>query len=140
MAGLPAQQKNDLYLIGYRYVALIMFGVCLASTLLAYPVLSIWLNPDFAKQSLLIVMILAFGIWLNSMAQVPFTFLHANADTKLTAILHIIELVIYLFALYYLVYLFGLVGAALAWTLRVGIDLMLLQWAVKKSDLIERVN
>jgi Na+-driven multidrug efflux pump len=105
----------------------------LGCALLAYPALAIWINPEFASQSLAIVCILALGIWINSMALVPFTFLHANGATKTTAIFHMIELALYILVLYYFVHIWGLVGAALAWVLRISLDLVLLQWAVKKA-------
>jgi len=132
LAGLPMDERMALYRKSHRHVMLIMLVVCLASTTLAYPILSIWLSPEFATDSLAIVCILAVGIWLNAIAFVPYTFLHANGSTKLTAIFHLIELVIYIAALYYLVEAYGLIGAALAWVLRVGVDLVLLEWAIRK--------
>jgi O-antigen/teichoic acid export membrane protein len=133
LASVSALEKKSLYAKSFKHVALIMFGVCLGSALLAYPALAIWINPEFASQSLAIVCVLALGIWINSMALVPFTFLHANGATKLTAIFHLIELGLYILVLYYFVHMWGLVGAALAWVLRITLDLVLLQWAVKKA-------
>jgi O-antigen/teichoic acid export membrane protein len=132
LAGLPMDERMALYRKSHRYVMLIMLVVCIVSAALAYPILSIWLSPEFAKECLGIVCILAVGIWLNSIALVPYTFLHANGSTKLTAIFHLIELVIYIAALYYLVEAYGLIGAALAWVFRVGVDLVLLEWAIRK--------
>ncbi len=132
LAGLPMGERMILYRKSRQHVTLIMLVVCLVCVTLAYPILSIWLSPEFAKESLPIVCILAVGIWLNAIAFVPYTFLHAHGSTKLTAIFHLIELVIYIIVLYYLVEAYGLIGAALAWVLRVGIDLMLLEWAIRK--------
>lgn len=133
LASMSALEKKNLYAKSFKHVALIMFGVCLGAALLAYPALAIWINPEFASQSLVIVCILALGIWINSMALVPFTFLHANGATKTTAIFHMIELALYIFVLYHFVQIWGLVGAALAWVLRIFLDLVLLQWTVKKA-------
>jgi O-antigen/teichoic acid export membrane protein len=135
LAALPMGERMTLYRKSHRHVMLIMLVICLVSAAMAYPLLSAWLNPEFAKESLAIVCILAVGIWLNAIALVPYTFLHANGSTKITAIFHLVELVIYLAALYYLVDAYGLVGAALAWVLRVGVDLVLLEWAVRKVRL-----
>jgi O-antigen/teichoic acid export membrane protein len=135
LAGLPLNQRMALYRKSHQYVLLIMMVVCIFSAALAYPILSIWLNPEFARKSIVIVCILAVGIWLNAVAFVPYTFLHATGNTRLTAIFHIIELVIYIPSLYYLVDAYGLTGAALSWVLRVGIDLVLLEWAVQKLKL-----
>jgi O-antigen/teichoic acid export membrane protein len=136
LAGLPPNERVALYRKSHQHVTLIMLGVCIISATLAYPILSIWLSSEFAKESIVIICILALGIWLNSIAFVPYTFLHASGNTKLTAIFHLIELIIYLAVLYYLVQAYGLIGAALAWVFRVGIDLILLEWAVRKIKLI----
>jgi O-antigen/teichoic acid export membrane protein len=133
LAGLNLKERNNLYKKSLKHVAWSMLIVSTLCALLAYPILSIWLGEEFAKQSVLIVCILAVGIWLNSIALVPYTFLHSVGNTKITAIFHMIELVLYGVALYYLVDLMGLVGAALAWVFRVALDLFLLQWFAKKE-------
>jgi O-antigen/teichoic acid export membrane protein len=132
LAGLNSGERNLLYEKSFKHVAWIMLVVSTLSALVAYPVLTIWLGAEFAKQSVLIVCILAVGIWLNSMAFVPYTFLHAMGNTKITAIFHMIELVLYGIVLYYLVHFLGLIGAALAWVFRVALDLFLLQWFARK--------
>lgn len=132
LAGLNLDERSLLYSKSFKHVAWIMLIICSLCVLLAYPILSIWLGADFAKQSILLVCILAIGIWLNSMALVPYTFIHAVGNTKITAVFHMIELMLYGIVLYYLVHFFGLVGAALAWVFRVALDLMLLQWFARK--------
>jgi O-antigen/teichoic acid export membrane protein len=109
-----------------------MLPVCLLAAGLAHPVLAWWISPDFANAALPIALILSIGIWLNSIATIPYTFLHGVGSTKSTALIHLFELGIYFALLYFLVQLFGLSGAALAWTLRVGLDLVLLKIAVKQ--------
>lgn len=76
--------------------------------------------------------ILSIGIWLNSIALVPYTLLHANGNPKLTALFHLFELLLYALALWWLAKHFGLIGAAIAWVLRVAIDLFLLHIAANK--------
>lgn len=116
----------------YKRVGVIMFGVCLLSALMAYPALKWWLSADFAKNALPIVLILCVGVWLNSMALVSLTLIHANGNTKLTALFHLFELVLYVLALWWLVNKFGLIGAAFAWVGRVALDLALLHIAANK--------
>lgn len=116
------------YYKAYRFVALSMLGLCILVGLLAYPAMSFWISSQFAEDALPITLVLLIGIWINSMAFVPYTFLHANEKPKVTAIFHIIELLIYCLMLYYLARHFGLLGAAIAWTLRVGIDWVLLHY------------
>ena len=129
---LSAQSAAVSYRRYYKRVAVVMFCICLFAAASAYPLLSLWLSPQFAEQSLTIVLILCFGMWLNSMALVPYTLLHANGNPKITALFHLFELVLYVGALWWLAANFGLVGAALAWVGRVALDLFLLHITANK--------
>ena len=115
-----------------RLVTLSMFGICLVAAVLAYPVLALWLSAEFARAALPVVLVMCLGIWINSMAMLPYTFLHAKGNPRLTAIFHLAELTLYLTAIWLLTAQFGLLGAALAWVARVMLDLLLLKLAVKR--------
>jgi O-antigen/teichoic acid export membrane protein len=118
------------YKLNQRRIAFSMLAACTAAAALAYPVLSLWLSSDFAQTALPVVLILAVGIWFNSIAQLPYTVLHALGKPRLTAMFHLVELVFYFVVLYWLATAFGLIGAATAWLLRVLLDLALLHFAV----------
>jgi O-antigen/teichoic acid export membrane protein len=133
IVGLSKQELQNQYWRNLRRVSWIMFSVCLVSAILAYPVLKLWISGDFAQRALPIVLILSVGIWFNSIAMIPYTFLHGIGSTKMTALIHLAELGLYFLLLYALVQWIGLPGAALAWTLRVVLDLLLLQWVVKRE-------
>lgn len=133
LAMLEADERRALYSASYKKVGWVMLALCGASALLAYPALSIWISPEFAQNALGIVLVLCVGIWINAMAFVPFTFLHSEGRARVTAIFHVVELFVYVFMLYLLVDHFGLIGAALAWTIRVFLDWMLLIWAVRND-------
>lgn len=131
-ASLGTQQAANLYWENYRRVVIGMAGVCAMAAILAYPLLSLWLSRDFARTAQPIVVVLLLGIWFNSIALVPYTFIHACGAPKITAIFHLIELVLYVVALWVLSQKFGLIGAALAWVARVLLDLLLLHLAVRQ--------
>ena len=109
-----------------------MLGACLAAALLAYPVLTVWLSAEFARAALPVVVVLCVGIWINSLAMLPYTLLHARGNPRLTALFHLAELLVYLLLLWWLSSWLGLLGAALAWVARVLLDLVLLQLAVRR--------
>ena len=133
LSSLDAKDQKALFLKSYKRLALLMLAVCGIGAALAYPVLSIWLSTDFAARSINLVLILMLGIWINSIAMVPFTFLHAMGNARLTALFHVFELIVYIASLFYLVNALGLVGAALAWVMRVAIDWILLHRSVMKN-------
>lgn len=127
LSAAATNELKSIYKSNYKRVAKVMFVLCLFASILAFPVLSLWLSREFAEKSIEIVLILSIGIWLNSMAQVPYTLLHARGNPKVTAQFHILQLIIYIILIWFLAAKFGLIGAALAWVIRVALDLAMLQ-------------
>jgi O-antigen/teichoic acid export membrane protein len=115
-----------------RKINRVMAPVCLAVMAIAHPVLSVWLSPDFANQSINVVIILAVGIYVNSLATVPYTLLHAIGRPMITAVLHCGEVVGYILVLWILTRAYGIEGAAAAWTIRVAVDLALMHHFVNR--------
>ena len=120
----------------YRRCVLVLAGlllpVCLALALGAHWGLSIWLDNEFADRSAPVLSVLALGLFLNGIAFVPFAAVQAAGHARITAQLHMIEILFYLPLLLWALDRFGLVGAAAAWTARVGLDLALLLIAVNR--------
>ena len=123
------EQLNASYKRNHKRLAMIMLAISIASATFAYPVLSLWLSEDFAKQALPIVLIFSLGIWINSIAVMPYILLLSKGKTALTAQFHLFELFVYILTLYFLANKFGLIGAAWAWIIRVTLDLVLLHFA-----------
>jgi O-antigen/teichoic acid export membrane protein len=120
------------YRKNWRRIAALMLAVCVVAVLLATPVLSWWLTPEFAEKAFPIVVLMAAGIWANALAQLPYTALHAHGKSRITALFHLGELPVYFALLYWLVEAYGLAGAAAAWFLRALLDLVLLQLATRR--------
>ena len=121
----------------YRRCVVLTAGVllplCAVIALGAHWGLSLWLGADFAERSAPVVSILAIGLFLNGVAFVPFAAVQAAGFARMTAQLHLAEAVIYFPVLWFALGHFGLAGAAAAWTLRVGVDLVLLIGVVHRS-------
>lgn len=94
--------------------------------LFAPELLRLWLNPDFAENSTLATRWLTVGLIINSIARVPYTMLQSIGRPDLTAKIHLIELVPYIFLLWFLTLEFGIAGTASAWTIRVIADTVIL--------------
>jgi O-antigen/teichoic acid export membrane protein len=69
---------------------------------------------------------LAVGVFIASLANVPFAFLQGVGRPDLIAALQVIELPLYLACLWWLVRMRGIEGAAIAWSARVAVDTLLL--------------
>ena len=84
------------------------------------------MGSTFASHAGPVVEILMIGAWINGMAFIPFSLLQAQGRPDLVAKIHALEVVPFIIILWFLLKLFGLPGAALAWVLRASIDALLL--------------
>ena len=127
--------SQRLYKKSFKSLFFIMGAVMIVMFLFANDILFAWLGREFAEQSTAVFQILCVGILINSVSFLPFTFLQGLGRPDLTAKFHLIELPIHVILMWFLVKNFGITGAALAWTIRVGIDAALLfgaSWKVYK--------
>ncbi len=89
-------------------------------------ILQVWLGPAFAQNSAAAVQVLAVGVLANSLAQLPFALIQASGRPDVTAKIHLLELPLQIILAWACVSWWGITGAALAWSLRSGIDALLL--------------
>ena len=116
-----------------KTVIFTMLPICLGIAIFSRFGLTIWLGADFAEKSWKIASILAIGIAMNGIAQVPYAAVQAAANAKATAYLHVSEFVFYLPLLYVFLHFFGIIGAAIVWVIRVGADMLILLFLAKKA-------
>lgn len=119
-------QVLRLYGLGVKALLIAMFPLCLIIASFAFPGLRLWLGDEFAQHGAPVLRWLAAGVLINSLAQVPFALLQSAGRADLTAKLHLLELPLYLAALWFMVTRYGVSGAAAAWTARVALDTALL--------------
>lgn len=122
-----------LYYRSIKIVALILLPICLVIASGSHWGLSLWLGTSFADNSWMIVSIMSLGILFNGIAYIPFSVVQANGNAKRTAILHMSELTLYVPLLFLSLHLWGIVGAAIIWTIRAGVDLGCLMILAKKE-------
>ncbi len=122
LASNQAQSRQTQYRIGAPRFAAVMLAMCLVAGVMVHPVLTWWLGALVADALKHMAWVLCAGIFFNAMAQLPFTLLHAGAHVRATALFHLAQLPGYAMAVWWLTQQWGLVGAALAWTLRAGVD------------------
>ncbi|GKW23599.1 putative O-antigen transporter [Pectobacterium carotovorum subsp. carotovorum] len=89
-------------------------------------IMTIWMGSAFSGEPANILSILLIGFFFNSLAQIPFAQIQARGHAKWTAALHGVEILPYLLLLYLLTVNFSLYGTAIAWTIRVTVDFLLL--------------
>jgi O-antigen/teichoic acid export membrane protein len=88
-------------------------------------ILSAWISQAFALHSARVLALLACGVFLSSIARIPWTLLVA-CRPDLPAKLSLVEAPVYLTILYLLARSFSLEGAAIAWVLRMTVNCVIL--------------
>ena len=117
---------KSLYLGTIRVLFVVMFPVVFTVIALAEPGLKLWLGADFAQHGAPVLKVLALGILLNTLAQAPATMIQATGHPKWMAILHVIELPVFILALWLLTREYGIMGTAMAAAGRFGLDALIL--------------
>jgi len=107
---------------GLRTVALLLFPAALLLATFAAEILRFWLGPDFAAQGATVLRLLAIGMFVNGLAQVALALVQGSGRPDLGARLHLVELPLYLAAVWLLIRAHGIEGAAMAWLGRVAVD------------------
>ncbi|MES2786652.1 MAG: oligosaccharide flippase family protein [Pseudomonadota bacterium] len=108
-----------------RIAGLVALGCALPAAALACfspEILRAWMGDVLPSTSAVALQVLAAGVLVNCVAQVFFQRVQAAGDTKRIACTHLAELGAYLLLLWLTTAAYGVVGVALAWTLRVLID------------------
>ena len=105
---------------------LILFPMALVGVVFAEEGLRLWLGPEFAAHGATVAKWLAVGVLVNSLALVPFTLIQGGGRPDLTAKVHLAELAPYLVGLWWFTTRYGIVGAAIIWTIRAIADAVIL--------------
>jgi O-antigen/teichoic acid export membrane protein len=108
-----------------HYIFPLTFAPILFVVLFANDILGLWINWSFAAHSAVVLAWLAVGVLFSSMARVPWTLLSAYRP-DLPAKLVTFEAPIYVTLLYFMIGHYGLIGAAMAWTVRTGFNCSML--------------
>ena len=133
-AGFEQNRERTALLFGrsVKLLLLVLFPVMLCTIALAQDGLRLWLGPEFAQHSFRVLQWLAVGVFINSLAQVPFSLLQGVGRPDITATLHLIELPLYLGVLWWLISTRGIEGAAMAWTARMAVDALFMFGLAKR--------
>lgn len=105
-----------------RIIVLIVGIVGLLISFYARDILTLWLGQDMALQSATVMMIFGIGFSLNAVAFIPFNYLQSIGRPDIPAKMHLIEFPLYIGLLLILTKSYGIIGTAIAWSIRVSAD------------------
>lgn len=115
-----------LFRQGVLLIFLVVYPVTLSIALFSGELLTLWLDAEFAQHSYRLLQVFAFGILVNCLAHVPFTYLQSVGRASTAARIHVLEFPIYALILWQVTQAMGLVGAVLVWLLRILVDSLLM--------------
>lgn len=128
LAGMSGDlvKVRQTYTTTVRILFILMWPFSFGAIVLAYPVMHLWLGATFAEHSAPVLQLLAIGVFANTLAQAPANLIQSIGQPKWMAITHLIELPLFLLAIYFFTMHFGLRGTAFAWAMRMSLDAVIL--------------
>lgn len=129
LAAPPAADAPRVWPLCEQSLRWLMLGIgatAVPLALFAEPALRWWIGAEFAQHGASLLRIFCIGIAVNCLAHVPLTLLHSAGAMRVTALIHCLELPLFLLLLWGLTRSFGTTGAASAWLLRMSADTALL--------------
>lgn len=97
-------------------------AVSAGAIILVRPFFVLWMGQDFAVVAAPVAELLLIGGWINGLAFLPYALLQGQGRPDITAKFHSLELIPFVFILWFVANEYGLIGAATAWVLRVTVD------------------
>lgn len=125
-ADAPRARKLMRQATQVTFAALILPTIALV--LFAEPGMRWWMSGSFNPEAARALPWLAVAVFVNCLAQVPYSYLQAGSGAKSVALLHTVELPLFIGALWLLVPQYGVQGAAVAWFLRMTLDAAAMWW------------
>ena len=116
------ERSATLLARGLKYAFMIVFPIALVIVAFAPEGLRFWLGPTFSAQGASVLRWAAAGVFVNSLSTIPFGLIQSAGRPDVTAWMLAIELPLYGVVLYIFTRWWGIEGTAIAWTLRLVIE------------------
>jgi O-antigen/teichoic acid export membrane protein len=118
------ERKRSLLRSGSLVIIVTTFPPCLVMAGLSHQLLAAWLGQAFAANSQSILVVLALGMFFNCVAVLPGTVTDAIGRPEVGALIMIGQALLFPPVIIWLTGRYGGEGAAVAWTLRSGANLI----------------
>ncbi len=117
---------NSLYSCGIRMNLIWLVPALVSLSIFAKPFFTYWAGPDFGRESALPFYIMLGGIVVNVVAYFPHTAILAAGRTDVMAKLYLTEVIPYVLLVLALTHIWGISGAAAAWSIRAIVDAVII--------------
>jgi O-antigen/teichoic acid export membrane protein len=127
LSGMGQHERiQTLFSRSVKYTLLVVAPLVVGIAVFSGELLTVWIGHEYAEQTTAALRILAFGVLINALAISPSTLLQALGRPDIPAKFHLLELPLHVIVTWVCIQKFGITGAALAWSLRVSFDAILL--------------
>jgi len=123
-----AERTRALFDRLLRLTVAAMFIPAFVIVALGPDILRLWLGAPFEIRSATLMQLLAIAVYINCVGQGGYTLIQAVGRPDITGKYHLAELPVYAAILWYLLPRYGILGAAIAWSIRTIGDTILLLW------------
>lgn len=131
------ERTRSLLVSSLKLVFLVMFPITLVTVTFAPEGLRFWLGTSFSVNGGAVLRWLAAGVLINSLANTPFVLVQGAGRPDLTAKLHLVELPLYIAAVWVLTSKMGIKGTAIAWAARLAFDTLAICFLLERIFLRE---
>lgn len=123
---LDAARARRLAHSAFRTAVVVVLGPVIVCVLWADPLMQWWLKSAYDPVAASVLPWMAVAMFANALAQIPYALLQSGRSDRAVALLHLVELPLFLIALAIAVPRWGLTGAAAVWGGRLIIDALAL--------------
>jgi O-antigen/teichoic acid export membrane protein len=111
---------------GLKYTIILIYPITITVYMFAEKFLEVWLGYQFSENSTEVLKLLTIGALINSLSYIPYALIQASGRPNFIAKQQFYTFPIFCMLIYILTNLYGVVGAAIAWTTRACIDFIIL--------------
>lgn len=109
-----------------RFTLAVIFPAAFVLVVLAPDILRLWLGPAFEARSAVVMQVMTIAVFVNCVGQGGYTLIQGLGRPDLTGKYHLAELPLFALMLWFLLPRYGILGAAMAWSIRMVGDSVLL--------------
>jgi O-antigen/teichoic acid export membrane protein len=136
---IDKERLRTLFIRSFKYLILIMGLVLSIIFVFAREILLLWLGNEFAEKSTFVLQIFSVGVFFSSLAGLSGTLLQGIGKPRVVTIIHVLQVPVHILSTWILIKAINIEGAALSWTVRVFLSLVLLLFACWKENLFKPI-
>ncbi len=121
-------QKKRAFQESLDLMVLACFAPLILLSFFSFEILEFWIDVDMALNATVFLKILCIGIFWNCLGWVSYSYLQATDGVVIAGVLSMIEVPLYFLALWLLSTHYGLLGASMAWSGRMILDALLIDF------------